>query len=166
MKSVHFDEKTMTTTSAPTGYHSITPSLVVRGGAAAIEFYQRALGATLKHRMDMPDGKLMHAELTIGDSPFMLGEESADWGTLSPLSLGGSPSTLQIYVADADATFNRAIAAGGEVVFPMTDQFWGDRCGRFKDPFGHQWMVATRLEEVPREEMEQRAAAWVQSFQK
>ena len=156
----------MTTPSVPTGYHTITPSLIVRDGAVAIEFYQRALGATLKRRMDMPNGKIMHAELSIGDSSFMLGEESSDWGTLSPLSLGGTPTTLQVYVADADATFNQAVAAGGEVLFPMTDQFWGDRSGSFKDPFGHKWMIATRVEEVSEDEMQRRGQAWMQSLDK
>lgn len=163
MKFVHVNEKTMKSNSVPAGYHSINPSLIVRGGAAAVEFYQRALGATLQRRMDMPDGKIMHAELAIGDSVFMLGEENADWGMQSPLSLGGTTTTLQIYVEDADATFNQAIAAGGQVVFPVIDQFWGDRTGTFKDPFGHRWMVATRIEEVSDEETARRAEAWMQN---
>ena len=152
----------MSTHSLPAGYHTITPALIVRDGPTAIDFYQRAFGATVNHRMSLPDGKLMHAELAIGDSSFMLGEEMPAGGYLSPLSLGGSSTTLQIYVEDADATFHRAVAVGGEVVFPMADQFWGDRCGRLKDPFGHQWMIATRIEEVSPEEMERRGRVWVQ----
>ena len=153
----------MKTTFVPAGYHSLTPSLTVRGGAAAIEFYQRAFGATVKDRMDGDDGKLMHAELTVGDSVFLLSDEFPDWGFLSPLRLGGSATTLTLYVEDADTVFNQAVAAGGEVTMPLEDQFYGDRSGRFKDPFGHLWSVATRKEEVPLDEMERRANAWKQS---
>ena len=148
----------------PAGYHNVTPSLIVRGGAEAIAFYEKAFDAKVRRRMEMPDGKIMHAELTFGDSSVMLGEESPDWGTLSPLTLGGSPCTLQLYVKDADAVFARAQEAGAEVVFPLMDQFWGDRMGKLKDPFGHLWSVATRLEEVPEAEMDARGEAWAKEM--
>ena len=146
----------------PEGYRSVTPSITVRGGKAAIEFYQRAFGAQEFRRMEMPDGKLMHAEIKFGDSIVMLHDEFPDWGVLSPLSIGNSPSALQLYVADADAIFAQALAAGAEVDQPLTHQFWGDRMGRLKDPFGHFWTVATRVEEVTPEEMDRRAAKWLQ----
>lgn len=146
--------------SNPKGYHSVTPALVIRGASAALDFYQSVFDAKVRRCMKMPNGKVMHAEIILGDSSVMLGDEMPDWGVLSPASLGGSSSTLQIYVADADAVFEKAIAAGAEVVFPMTDQFWGDRSGKLKDPFGHLWMIATRIEEVSEEEMARRAEAW------
>jgi PhnB protein len=146
----------------PEGYHSVTPSLTVRGGAAAIEFYQRAFDAKVHRRMETPDGKIMHAEILLGDSAVMLGDEMPDWGILSPLSIGGSSCALHIYVTDADAVFAQAIAAGAEVVFPVTDQFWGDRSGRLKDPFGHLWSVATRVEHLSDEEIDRRGQEWLQ----
>lgn len=151
-------------TVPPAGYHSITPSLAVRDGAAAIDFYQRALGATVRRCMTMPDGKVMHAELVVGDSAFMLGGEMPEYGSVSPLGLGGTPTTLSVYVANVDTAFDQAIAAGGEVVFPVTDQFWGDRTGTFKDPSGHKWMLATRVEELSDEEMARRGKAWMENF--
>lgn len=153
----------MQTKCVPAGYHTTTPSLIVRGGVAAIAFYQRAFGATIRDQMIGDGGKLMHAELMIGDSVFMLGDEFPEGGFLSPLSLGGSATTLHLYVEDADTIFNQAVAAGAEVTMPLDDQFWGDRSGRLKDPFGHQWMVATRIEEVSPEEMERRGREWMQN---
>ena len=147
----------------PAGYHNVTPSIVVRGAAAAIKFYQDAFDAKVGRCMEMPGSKVLHAEMILGDSRVMLNDEFPDWGSLSPLSLGGSPGALQLYVADVDAFFERAVAAGAEVVFPLANQFWGDRMGRLKDPFGHLWMVATRVEEVSDEEMARRGKAWMES---
>src|SRR5690349_1542105 len=112
--------------SPPQGYHTITPSLVVRGGAQAIDFYKRAFGAEEIGRMTEPDGSLMHAEIKIGDSTLMLGEENKEWGALSPQSTNGSPTTLHLYVDDADSTFNQALRAGAKVKQPLEDAFWGD----------------------------------------
>ena len=144
------------------GFHSVTPGLSIRGAAAAIEFYKQAFGAQERFRMDMPGGKVAHAELLIGDSVVMLGDEMPDCGFLSPLSIGGCPFTLCIYVPDVDAAFARALAAGGTVLRPLENQFYGDRSGTLTDPFGFRWTLATQVEDVPPAEMEKRAAAWVQ----
>ena len=148
---------------APSGYHSLTPALVVRDGKAAIDFYQRAFGATIRHVMDMPDGKIMHAELQMGDSVVMLSDEAPDWGALSPQTIGGTGSSLCIYVDDVDAVFNQAVTVGATATRPVEDQFWGDRTGSLLDPFGHKWMVATRIEEVSPEEMARRGEEWAKS---
>lgn len=144
----------MAVQSTPTGYHSVTPSIIVRDAPQAIEFYKRALGAEEVSRMVGPDGKIMHAEIRIGDSIVMLGEESAAWGMLSPLSLKGVPSSLHIYVADADAAFDRAVKAGATVRYPLEDAFWGDRYGKVTDPYGHEWGIATHVKDLSPEEME------------
>ena len=144
----------------PEGYHALTPSIVCRQAAKAIDFYQEALGATVRHRMEMPDGKIMHAEMQLADSVFMISEEFPDWGSVSPQTLGGTASTLHVYVPDVDAAFARAIAAGGTEQIPVQDQFWGDRSGYFLDPFGHRWGLATRVEEVSPEETERRGQEW------
>ncbi len=155
--------KNMYEKPVPAGYHTLTPALTVRDGKAAVDFYQRAFGATVRHVMDMPDGKVMHAELQIGDSVVMLSDEFPDWGAMSPLSLGGSGSSLNIYVDDVDAVFAQAIEAGASVVHPVTNQFWGDRMGNLLDPFGHKWSVATRIEEVSPEETARRGEQWSQA---
>jgi PhnB protein len=122
----------------PEGYHSINPYLVVRNADKAIEFYKKAFGAEERFRMHGPDGKrIMHAELKIGDSVFMLTEESPDMKALSPESIGGSPISLYIYVKDVDDVFNQAISEGATVLHPVKDQLYGDRFGYLKDPFGH-----------------------------
>ena len=144
----------------PAGYHSVTPSIIVRDGNAAIEFYKRAFGAELVERMDSPDGKLMHAEIRIGDSVIMLGEENPQWGTLSPLSTKGNPGSLHLYVADADAAFDRAVRAGAKVRYPLEDAFWGDRYGKVTDPFGHEWGLATHVKDLSPAEMSKAAEAW------
>ena len=151
----------MATTSTPAGYHTVTPSLIVRGAAEAIEFYKRAFGAQEVTRMAGPDGKIMHAEIRIGDSVVMLGEENPQWGTLSPLSTKGVPSSLHIYVADADAAFERALRAGAKVRYPLEDVFWGDRYGKVADPFGHEWGIATHVKDLSPEEMQQAANEWM-----
>jgi PhnB protein len=138
----------------PDGYHTLTPFLTVRDASRAIEFYQQAFGAQVRGGVAKgPDGKVMHAELRIGDSIIMLSDEYPEFGSLSPHS-GGSPSMgLHIYVDDVDNAFDRAVKAGAQVDMPVTDQFWGDRYGRLKDPFGHKWSLATHTADVSAEEM-------------
>ncbi len=143
----------------PQGFHSITPHLVVRGGAAAIEFYKKAFGAAEISRHPGPGGKLMHAMLKIGDSNLMLADEFPEHGCTSPQALGGSPVTISLYVEDVDAVFKQAVAAGAQVRMPPMDMFWGDRYGQVIDPFGHWWSIATHKEDVSPEEMARRAAA-------
>lgn len=144
----------------PEGYHTITPHLVVRDVNKAIEFYQRAFAAEELTRATGPDGRsIMHAELKIGDSRLMLCDEYPDWGVRSPLALGGSAVALHVYVQDADAAFERATSAGAEVTMPLGNQFWGDRYGKLKDPFGHEWSIASHVEDVSPAELKKRAAA-------
>ena len=143
--------------SIPEGYHSVTPYLIIRGAAAAIEFYKNAFGATELFRFPTPDGKIGHAEIKIGDSPIMLADEFADMGYNGPHTLGGSPVSLMIYVADVDAVFNRALEAGATVKEALQDKFYGDRNGTVIDPFGHIWHIATHKEDVSPEEMQRRA---------
>ncbi len=143
----------------PEGYHSVTPYLIVRGGAEAIEFYKKAFGASELFRMDAPGGKIGHAEIKIGDSPIMLADEYPDMGYKGPQSLGGSPVSIMIYVEDVDAIFNRAVDSGATVKEALQDKFYGDRMGTVVDPFGHIWHIATHKEDVSPEEMERRAKA-------
>ena len=140
----------------PEGYHSVTPYLTVEGGAEAIEFYKKAFGAREIFRMPMPDGRMGHAEIQIGDSRVMLADESREMDTKSPHNLGGSPLGLMIYVENVDEVFNRAISAGAREARPVKDQFYGDRSGNLVDPFGHKWTIATHIEDVPPQEMEKR----------
>ena len=143
----------------PEGYHTATPYLIIRDAARAIEFYKKAFGASEIMRMADPSGKIAHAEIKIGDSPIMIGEESPDRGARSPEALGGSPVSIFLYVEDVDGLSRQAIAAGAKVLMPVQDQFWGDRYGKLADPFGHHWDVATHKEDVSPEEMHKRAAA-------
>ncbi len=143
----------------PDGYHTVTPYLIIKGAAAAIDFYKRAFGAIELFRMGGPEGKVGHAEIKIGDSPIMLADENPEMGALSPQTIGGTPMSIMLYVEDVDAVFNQAIAAGAEQIRPVADQFYGDRTGGLKDPFGFQWWIATHIEDVPLEEMEERAKA-------
>lgn len=140
----------------PAGYHAVTPSLVIRGAAEAIAFYEKAFGAELRYRFDMPDGKVGHAELRIGDSPVMLGEEAPSWDALSPAALNGSPVNIWLYVEDVDALYDRAVKAGAKATMPVADQFWGDRIGGLIDPFGHRWVLATHKEDLSEEEIRRR----------
>ena len=142
----------------PDGYHSVTPYLIIKGASDAIEFYKKAFGATELFRMDH-EGKVGHAELKIGDSPIMLADESTEMGYNSPTTLGGTPVSIMIYVDDVDTIFKQAIGAGGEQQKAVQDQFYGDRSGTLKDPFGHVWHVATHVEDVSPQEMEKRMAA-------
>ena len=143
----------------PDGYHSVTPYLIIKGAADAIDFYKKAFGATELFRMAQPDGKIGHAEIKIGDSPIMLADEFPEMKYLGPQTLGGSSVSLMIYVDDVDSVFNQAIAAGGRQERPVEDKFYGDRGGSLVDPFGHVWHIATHKEDVSPEEMEKRAAA-------
>ncbi len=145
---------------------NLIPSLVVKGGKQAIEFYKRAFGAQDHGAMYMPDGSLMHGEMTIGNGRFMLGEESPEWGALSPQKLGGSPVSIHIYTDDCDALFQRATAAGAKPKMPPADMFWGDRYARVVDPFGHEWGILTHKEDVSPAEMDQRAKDWMASMAK
>lgn len=140
----------------PDGYHSVTPYLIVKGAARALEFYKKAFNATELFRMEGPGGTIGHAEFQIGNSRIMLADESPDMGARSPETIGGSPIGLMIYTEDVDALFKQAVAAGGKQERPVVDQFYGDRSGTLRDPFGHQWTLATHKEDVPPEEMKRR----------
>jgi PhnB protein len=143
----------------PEGYHSVTPYLIVTGAASAIEFYKHAFGAKELMRIPHPDGRVGHAELQIGDSRIMLADEFPEMGARSPMTLGGTPVGIQLYVDDVDAVTRRALAAGAKTLRPVKDQFYGDRSGTLSDPFGHQWTISTHKEDVSLEEMQRRAAA-------
>jgi uncharacterized glyoxalase superfamily protein PhnB len=139
-------------------FHTITPHLVVRDAARAIDFYRRAFGAAELYRNHAPDGKaVMHAELMLGDSRFLLHDEFPEQGMLSPLGYQGTAVTLHLYVPDVDAVFKAAVEANAEVVMPLEDCFWGDRYGILKDPFGHRWSVATRLKDLSPGELQKQA---------
>ncbi|MDE1956874.1 MAG: VOC family protein [Betaproteobacteria bacterium] len=133
--------------------HSLTPHLICRGAAAALDFYARAFGAVELMRLPGPDGRLMHATLRIGDSHLMLVDEMPEWGALGPQSLGGTPVTVHLYVEDTDAVFQQAVAAGATPKMPPADMFWGDRYGQVIDPYGHRWSIATHVRDVPPEQM-------------
>jgi PhnB protein len=152
--------------AVPAGHHTITPQLTLDNAAQAIDWYKKALGAEEVSRAIGPDGKIMHAELRIGDSPIMLND--AMMGGKGPKSMGGSPASLWVYVPDCDALFNRAVAAGAQVppgpMGQVADQFWGDRCGMFTDPHGYRWTIATHKEDLSPEEMKQRQEAWMKQF--
>ena len=141
----------------PEGYHSVTPYLIIRDAARAIDFYKRALGATEVFRMEAPGGKIGHAEIRIGDSVVMLADEYPDMGYRGPQSIGGSAVSLMVYVEDVDTQFRRAVESGAKVRQELKDQFYGDRSGTIEDPFGHVWTLATHKEDLSEEEMTRRA---------
>jgi PhnB protein len=143
----------------PDGYHTATAYLIVNDAARALEFYKRAFNAKELMRLAGPDGKVMHAEMKIGDSPIMLADEFPEVGARSPQSFGGSPVSILLYVEDVDARFSQAIAAGATVQRAVKDQFYGDRSGTLMDPFGHVWSIATHKEDVSAEEMDRRFEA-------
>ena len=143
----------------PDGYHTLTPHLVVRGAADAIEFYRRAFGAEELFRMTGPDGRsVLHAEIRIGDSIVMISEEDPNWDCRGPEALGGTPTTLHLYVQNVDAAFARAVEAGARVRMPVADMFWGDRYGQVVDPPGHVWSLATHVKDLSPDEIAAGAA--------
>jgi PhnB protein len=152
--------------AVPEGHHTVTPQLAFDNAAAAIEWYKKALGAEDLGRAVGPDGKIMHAEIRIGDSRIMLNDSMM--GTKGPKALGGSPASLWVYVDDCDSLFNRAVAAGGQIAHgamgEMQDQFWGDRSGTFTDPHGYTWTIATHKEDLTPEEMKQRQDEFMKRF--
>lgn len=141
-------------TPIPPGFHTLTPHLTVRNASEAIEFYKKAFGAEVLHVSNMPDGKVMHASVRIGDSILMLNDEMPEYGALSPLSTGGAGVTLHLYTENVDDDFARALAAGATIKMPLADQFWGDRYGVVSDPYGFKWSLASRVKEVSPQEME------------
>ena len=147
----------MSAKPVPAGYHTVTPYMAVKNGIKALEFYKKAFGATELTKLIMPDGRLGHAELRLGDSMIMLSDEFPEYGGKSPQTLGGSPVNIHLYVDDVDAFFKKAIAAGAKEAKPIKDQFYGDRSGQLEDPFGHLWWVATHKEDVPPDELQRRA---------
>lgn len=146
----------------PAGFHTVTPVLCLDDARAAIDWYKKALGAEEVSSHLGPDGKVMHGEIRIGGSPIMF--HDAMMGFKGPKALGGSPAGLWLYVEDSDTLFNRAVEAGGQVMMPFGDQFWGDRCGGFTDPFGYTWTIATRKEDLTEEELQQRSAEMFQQM--
>ena len=152
--------------AVPEGHYTVTPHLTLDEAAKAIDWYKKALGAEEKGRAVGPDGKIMHAEIQIGNSRIMLND--AMMGGKGPKALGGSPVSMWLYVEDSDALFNRAVSAGAQIfggaMGKMTDQFWGDRSGTLTDPFGYTWTIATHKEDLTPEEMQQRQEAWMKQF--
>ena len=143
----------------PPGFGTVTPYLVVRDAEKTIEFYRKAFGAQIKTVHRMPDGKVMHAALKIGDSMVLLNEEFPEWGALSPATTGQTSVTIHLYVKDVDAMFQRAVAAGATVQMPLMDAFWGDRYGQLVDPSGHKWSIGTHREDLTSAQIEIRAKA-------
>lgn len=142
----------------PDGIHSLTPHLVCAGAADAIEFYKKAFNAVEEMRLPGPEGKLVHASVRIGDSMLMLMDEFPDMGGLGPKTLKGSPVTIHLQVEDVDAVVRQAVAAGARITMPLADMFWGDRYAQLEDPFGHHWSVATHIQDLSPEEIQQAMA--------
>jgi uncharacterized glyoxalase superfamily protein PhnB len=146
----------------PAGFHTLTPSMVLKDARKAIDFYKRAFGAEEIDVMSGPDGRVMHAELRIGTSILMMGEENPAWPQFkSAETLGASPISLHLYVPDVDAAFRRAIDAGATVEMPIQDMFWGDRYGKVRDPFGYLWGLATRVRDLTKEEVDRAGREWM-----
>ena len=137
----------------PDGFHSVTPTLTIRGAANAIEFYKKAFDAQEISRFPSPDGKIVHAQIKIGDSIVMLNDEFPQMNCFSPQSVGGPSTTIYLYVTDADTVFAKAVSCGAKIRMPIMDAFWGDRAGMIEDPFGHIWMIATRIHQFSAEEL-------------
>jgi len=148
-----------TVKAVPTGHRTVTPYLAIKNAAKALEFYKTAFGATESYKLMMPDGRLGHAEIRLGDSMIMLSDEFPEYGGTAPETLGGSPVSIHLYVEDVDAFFKKALAAGAKERKPVMDQFYGDRSGQLEDPFGHLWWVATHKEDIAPEEMQKRVQA-------
>ena len=140
----------------PEGYHTVTPYLIIKGAAQAIDYYKNVFGATVVVRMDGPNGTVGHAELQIGDSRIMLADENLNMGYRSATSIGASPVSLYLYLPDVDRVVDKAVASGAKIVKPVQDQFYGDRSGFIQDPFGHFWGIATHVEDVSEQEMKER----------
>jgi PhnB protein len=149
----------------PKGYHTVTPSIVVAGAAKAIDFYKKALGAEEIMRFPGPDGKIMHAEIRIGDSVIMLGDEAPEHGSRGPRTIGGTPVSFFIYGENVDAAWKRAVDAGAKPIMPLENQFWGDRTGCLEDPFGHHWWLAQHLEDLTPEELQKGAETFFSQMQ-
>lgn len=147
------------TNPIPTGFHTLAPYLVCRNARAAIEFYKQAFGAHEEFRLNGPDGSIVHCCLRVGDSPLMLTDESPQMQSFSPQHLGGTPVTIHLSVADADAAFARATAAGAKAVMPVQEMFWGARYGVLTDPFGHSWSIATQVKELTPDEIQKNLQA-------
>jgi len=147
----------------PAGYRNVTPYLVIDGAARALDYYKQVFGATERMRMPGPDGKIGHAEITIGDSMIMLADEHIEMGARAPGAFGGAAVSIMLYVKDVDATVKDAVAEGAKLLQPVEDKFYGDRMGTIEDPFGHHWHIATHKEDVPEDEMKRRAAAMAKS---
>lgn len=147
----------------PEGYHSVTPYLIVKGAAKAIDYYKKAFGATEIMRMPGPNGSVAHAEIKIGDSHIMLADEHPQGPYRGPEAFGGSPVSLMVYVEDVDKTFKQAISNGGKETRAVQDQFYGDRSGNLVDPFGHIWTISTHKEDVSAAEMQRRMSAMAKS---
>jgi PhnB protein len=143
----------------PEGYHTVTPYLILTGASDAIAFYKKALGAEEVLRLGDPGGRVHHAEIKIGDSRIMLADEHPEIQALSPKTVGGSPISIHLYVADVDGAVERAVAAGAKLIRPVADQFYGDRVGGIEDPFGYRWFIATHKEDLTIDEIRRRAAA-------
>jgi PhnB protein len=151
------------TSPIPEGYPRVTPYLIVDGGAEAIDFYKKVLGASERMRMAGPDGRIGHAELEIGDGIIMLADENPEMGSRSPGRVGGTPVMIHVYLENVDDAFERARAAGSTILNTPEDRFYGDRSASFEDPFGHRWDIATHVEDVSPEEMQKRAAEMMAS---
>jgi PhnB protein len=149
----------------PRGYHTVTPSLVVAGAGKAIDFYKQAFGAVELMRFPGPDGTIMHAEIRIGDSIVMLGDEMPEQGGRGPKSIGGTPVSFFIYKENVDAAWKEAVDAGARTIMPLADQFWGDRTGCLEDPFGHRWWLAQHIQDLTPEEMQRNAEAFFSQMQ-
>ena len=143
----------------PDGYHSVTPYLIIDGASRALDYYKRVFGATERMRMPGPEGKIGHAEISIGDSMIMLADEHPEMGARAPRTVGGSAVSIMLYVNDVDATVKTAVAEGAKLLQPVEDKFYGDRMGTIEDPFGHLWHVGTHIEDVSPEEMKRRMEA-------
>jgi uncharacterized glyoxalase superfamily protein PhnB len=149
----------------PEGMHTVTPHIVVRDAAGAIEFYKQAFGAKELHRMMMPDGKtVMHAAIRVGDSMIMMADELPNMGTRSPATIGGTPVSFYLYVKDVDKFFDKAVRAGAKVTMPIMDAFWGDRMGALEDPYGHSWSIASRKKILSPKQMKQAQEEWMASM--
>jgi PhnB protein len=153
-----------TVNAIPDGLHSVTPNLIIKGASKAIDWYKKALGAEELYRMPGPDGRLMHAEIKIGNAVVMMTDEMPEMGGKGPQMLGGTPVSLMIYCEDCDVLFNRAVAAGATVRMPIEDAFWGDRWGMLTDPFGHVWSIATRKKNLSVPEMKRAMDEFMAKF--